>query len=114
MTHQTSNQAMANGPRLCRPEITKPEPPPSIHPPMTPTSPSPSHKRIPRPRNRSSCVSLGDNVRYIAVAFLALAALRCEAGDFTGSALEVTGKRGSADHHVWGRVDRIVSLVARQ
>jgi hypothetical protein len=58
--------------------------------------------------------SLGDNVRYIAVAFLALAALRCEAGDFTGSALEVTGKRGSADHHVWGRVDRIVSLVARR
>lgn len=53
-------------------------------------------------------------MRYVAIAFFALAALRCEAGDFTGSALEVTGKRGGTDHHVWEQVEGIVSSVARE
>ena len=53
-------------------------------------------------------------MRYVAIAFFALAALRCEAGDFTGSALEVTGKRGSTDRHIWEQVDRVVSVVARE
>jgi hypothetical protein len=53
-------------------------------------------------------------VRYVAIAFFALIALRCEAGDFTGSALEVTGKCGSTDRDIWKQVDTLVSLVARK
>ena len=53
-------------------------------------------------------------MRYVAIAFFALIALRCEAGDFTGSALEVTGKRGSTDRDIWKQVDTIVSLVTRK
>ena len=53
-------------------------------------------------------------MRYVAIALFALAALRCGAGDFTGSALEVTAKRGGTERHVWEQVDTIVSLVARQ
>ena len=52
-------------------------------------------------------------MRYLAIALFALVALRAEAGDHTGSALKVTGKRGATDQHVWNDVDRIVRLVAR-
>ena len=48
------------------------------------------------------------------IALCAVIALRCEAGNFTGSALEVTSKRGVADHRVWKQVDSFVSLVARK
>jgi hypothetical protein len=53
-------------------------------------------------------------VRFLAIAFFALIALRCEASDSIMSALEVTGKRGDSDHYVWQQVDRIVSGAARQ
>jgi hypothetical protein len=53
-------------------------------------------------------------VRRLIIPLFALIALRCEAGDFTGSALEVTSKRGVADHHVWKQVDSLVSVVARK
>jgi hypothetical protein len=52
-------------------------------------------------------------MRYLAIAFLAFVALRAEAGEHTGSALRVSGKRGATDHHVWNDVNRIVRLVAR-
>ena len=53
-------------------------------------------------------------MRYLAISFFALIALRCEASDSIMSALEVTGKRGGSDHYVWQQVDRIVSGAARQ
>lgn len=53
-------------------------------------------------------------MRFLAIAFFALIALRCEAGDSIMFALEVTGKRGGSDHYVWQQVDRIVSGAARQ
>lgn len=51
-------------------------------------------------------------MRYVAIAVCALTVLRCEGGEFNGSALEVTGKRGGADRQVWEQVERIVSSVA--
>lgn len=51
---------------------------------------------------------------YMAIAFLALMALRCEGGESNGSALEVTGKRGGTDRQVWEQVESIVSSVARE
>jgi hypothetical protein len=53
-------------------------------------------------------------VRYLAIAFFALIALRCEARDSIMSALEVTGKRGVSDAYGWQQVDRIVRRAARQ
>ncbi len=53
-------------------------------------------------------------MRYLAIAFFALIALRCDAGDSIVSALEVAGKRGVSDAHVWQQVDGIVRGAARQ
>lgn len=53
-------------------------------------------------------------MRYLAIAFIALIALRCEASDSIMSTLKVTGKRGGSDHYAWQLVDRIVTGAARQ
>lgn len=53
-------------------------------------------------------------MRYLAIAVCAFAALRCDGGEFNGSALEVTGRRGGTKRQVWEQVERIVSSVARE